>query len=292
MPSDDAGPGDVIIIGASGGIGRDLRHNFSALGIPAIGLDKAGGPGVIAEDVLALSPKAIELISNVELVVLAVTDQLAMRAAPLLLPHLRPNATLMDCSSVKSGYQDAVAGMSHCAKVSINPLFGPGLKWSGRTMAVTRITDGPAVERWLGAFRRMGLTLIMLDAETHDRFAAEAQSAAHAAIIALFLSVGNDSAQFATPPYKLLKLLFARMLSAEAHVYWSIQAGNPFAKAARARLRDALDRVEHLIEANDASGFEAIWDERREMLGANLERLEKQSRQVIEFIKRLEHQDE
>lgn len=288
MSFNGVNPSKVVIIGANGGMGRDLRRNLCAVGIAATGLDKDGGPDVMQEDVLKLSPKAIKLICRANLIVLAVPDQLAVPAAQLILPHVGPDMTFMDCTSVKSGYQREVANISSCAKMSINPLFGLGLDWPNRKMAVTRITDGPALDGWLNVFRRMGLTLVFLDADTHDRLSAEAQSATHAAIIAFFLSVSEESAQFATPPSQLMRLLSARMLCAEAHVYWSIQATNPFAKGTRHRLRDALDRLDKLVESDNIAEFQEIWRTQQNALGANLQLRGEQCRQVIEFMKRLE----
>jgi 4-amino-4-deoxyprephenate dehydrogenase len=289
MSFDDSSVSNVVVIGANGGMGRDLRRNFAAIGIPSIGLDKVAGPDVITEDVLALSPAAIELIASASLVILSVSEELAISAAPPLFQYFHHDATFMICTSVASWFREAFQGTSPCAKATINPLFGSGLTWLDRDMVVSPIEDGPGLERWLDAFRRMGLKLIMLDAETHDRLAGDAQAAAHAAIITFLMSVGEESATFSTPPNQLLRLLSARMLSAEAHVYWSIQAKNPFAKAARQRLRNALDHIDDLVITDDAIGFQRIWHERREMLGGQLERRQGQCHQLIEFMNEMEH---
>jgi prephenate dehydrogenase len=280
---------EVVIIGANGGIGSDLQRNLAELGISVTGFDKVGGQGVIAEDVFALSPEATSQIANAGLVVIAVDDLLAVQIASILLPCLRANAVLMDCTSVKTSYCESVAGISPCAKVSINPLFGPGLDWSNGTMAVTRITDGPAIEHWLDIFRRMGLTLLMIDPETHDRLAAEAQSAVHALIITYLLCADDPSVNFATPPNLLFRMMSARMLTLEAHVYWSVQVANPFSSAARRRLRDALERLDQIIDTRDAAGFQAIWNEQRDKFGPKLSVWEEKCRQIFEVLMKFEH---
>jgi prephenate dehydrogenase len=281
---------EVVIIGASGGMGRSLQRNLAELGISVTGLDKSGGVGTMTEDALSLSQVAIGRISRAGLVIIAVDDQKAIQVASTILPFLHADAVLMDCTSVKSAYCKAIAGISPCAKVSINPLFGPGLKWSNGTMTVTRITDGPAVEHWLEVFRRMGVDLLLIDSETHDRVSAEMQAAVHALIMAYFVSIDDSSSHFAPPPRQLLSLMSARMLSSEAHVYWSIQVNNPFAKEARLRLQHALQRLDQMFDAKDKASFQAIWKTRRDELGAQLGEREAKCRQIIEFMRSKAHE--
>jgi 4-amino-4-deoxyprephenate dehydrogenase len=106
-----------------------------------------------------------------------------------------------------------------------------------------------------------------LDAERHDRLAAEAQAQLHAAILGFMASASAEGMVFDTPPNRVMRMLAARILSGEPQVYWKIQMSNPFAGAARRRLITALQALDEICVTGGEEEFARLLMEARTHLG-------------------------
>jgi prephenate dehydrogenase len=259
----------AIVAGAAGGMGRMFLDRLGADGCAALGVDLDASAGVVAADLLDPSEQLRRALEAADLVILAVPDEVACRAAAGVARLMAPEATLVDCTSVKAPYVAAVGDAGACGLVSVNPLFGPGLDWSCRSIVVTELRPPRFPERLTGFLERAGLGIIRLDAEHHDRLAAEAQAQLHAAILGFIASVSADGALFDTPPNRVMRMLAARILSGEAHVYWKIQTTNPFAGEARRRLVAAIQALDATCTAGDHEGFARGLAEARSHLGGD-----------------------
>ena len=258
----------AIVFGAAGGMGRMFRDRLDAAGFETLAVDVTPGAGLVSADLTALSRDMRIALKAADLVILAVPDAIACKAAAQVAGAMSEDATLVDCTSVKAPYVAALGNAGRCGLVSINPLFGPGLDWTGRSIVVTELRRPAYPEDLTGFLERFGLNIIRLDSEQHDRLAAEAQAQLHAALMAFIASVSADGALFDTPPNRVMRMLSARILSGEAHVYWKIQASNPFASAARQKLIDALKTLDDICEADDATAFSGFLEKARTNLGA------------------------
>lgn len=266
----------AIVVGAGGGMGRMFLDRLAATGYETIGLDLAGGDGVIRGDVLDLSEDIRRVLGTVDLAMLAVPDEVACRAAPGLVRAMAPEAMLVDCVSVKAPYRAAVGEVGGCGLVSVNPLFGPGLDWAGRSIVVTELRAPRFPDRLTGFLEASGLRIIRLDAEHHDRLAAEAQAQVHATILGFAASASAEGMVIDTPPNLALRLLAARILTGEPHVYWKIQTSNPFAGEARRGLIAALQRLDKICTAGDEEGFARLLAGARGHLGGDAAELSDQ----------------
>lgn len=259
----------AIVVGAAGGMGRMFLDQLAAAGCETIGWDISAGDRVMAADLLDLSGDMRRALGAADLVLLAVPDQVACRAAADVARAMAPEAMLVDCTSVKAPYVEAVGHAGSCGLVSINPLFGPGLAWAGRSIVVTELRAPRFPEKLTGFLEGAGLGIIRLDAERHDRLAAEAQAQLHAAILAFIISASADGMLFDTPPNRVMRMLGARILSAEPAVYWEIQTSNPFAGEARRRLIAALQALDETCAAGDDEGFARMLVGARDHLGGD-----------------------
>ena len=265
----------AIVIGM-GGMGGMFLDRLAAAGCETMGVDIRGGDGWVRADVLDLSEDMRRALKAAELVILAVPDAVACRAAPEIALAMAPEAMLVDCTSVKAPYIEAVAQAGRCGLVSINPLFGPGLAWTGRSVVVTELRAPRFPEKLTGFLAGAGLNLLHLDAERHDRLAAEAQAQVHAAILAFVMSASADGMMFDTPPNRVMRTLAARVVASEPHVYWKIQTSNPFAGEARRRLMTALGALDEICGSGDEEGFARLFVEARDHLGRDTAELSEQ----------------
>ncbi len=259
----------AIVAGAAGGMGRMFLDRLAAAGCQTMGVDISDADGVTPADVLDLSPDMRLALGAADLVILAVPDAIACRAAPDVARAMTAEATLVDCTSIKAPYVRAVGCAGICGLVSLNPLFGPGLAWPGRSVVVTELRPPRLPERLTGFLEGSGLQIIRLDAERHDRLAAEGQAQLHAAILAFIVSASAEGIVFDTPPNRVVRMLAARILSGEPHVYWEIQSSNPFAGEARRRLVAALGQLDEVCAAGDGEGFVRLLAGARDHLGSD-----------------------
>ena len=266
----------AIVVGAGGGMGRMFMDNLAAAGCETVGVDVRESVGITAADVLDLSEDVRLVLRGVDLAILAVPDGVACRSAPDVARAMAPEAMLVDCTSVKTPYAKAVGHTGRCGLVSVNPLFGPGLAWTGRSIVVTELRTPRFPQRLTGFLKASGLEIIHLDAERHDRLAAEAQAQLHAAILAFITSASADGTVFDTPPNRVMRVLAARILSSESHVYWNIQTSNPFAGEARRRLLAALEALDEICAAGDDEGFARLLVGARGHLGRDTAELSNQ----------------
>lgn len=276
----------ALVIGAAGGMGATLLQLLLADGHGVHGVDLAPAPELAQGDIRAPDDKLSALLASADLVVLAVPDALAIEIGASVARRLQPSALLVDCTSVKAGYVGAVSTVAqiNCELLSINPLFGPGLDWKGRTFAVTPIRSGPASERFQAALRRAGVKALAVSAEAHDSMAAEAQASLHALLIAYLAAQTTDAGAFAPPPTAIATRLAARVVTGAPDVYWEIQTANPLAHEARRRLIEALTALDHAAASGDRGSFNALVDQARGQLGSDADLYKRQALRLFEHL--------
>lgn len=139
-------------------------------------------------------------------------------------------------------------------RASLHPLFAPA-EGPGR-VAVSRATEGPAidrVERWLEA---AGNEVVSVDPETHDEAMRTVQGMAHTAVLAFALAAEDVPDSLATPVYERLIALVRRVTGGNPRVYADIQTTFGGAEA----VADAATRV----AGADEETFESLYREASE----------------------------
>ncbi len=99
------------------------------------------------------------------------------------------------------------------------------------------------------------------DPRAHDRLMATLQTLVHGAVLA-FGDVLCDASldidallALASPPFRVMFALLARMTRNHPDVYWEIQTQNPYAREARHALTAALARLEQTCATHDVTAF-------------------------------------
>lgn len=288
MSTDTAGARfrSAFVIGAAGGMGATLLQLLQADGHSVQGIDITPAPDLLQGDIRALDANLLAMLASADLIILALPDKLAVEIGVDVARRLRPSALLVDCTSVKGGYVGALSDASQvsCELASINPLFGPGLNWTGRTIAFTSIRLGPACERFQGALQRAGAELLIVDADTHDRMAAEAQASLHALLISYLASRTEEALAFAPPPTAIATRLAARIVTGAPDVYWEIQTANPFAQNARRRLIGALEALDNAAATGDRAAFNVMMDQAKGRLGSHADRYKREAVLLFEHL--------
>ena len=255
-------PVTIALIGGSGQMGRWLQRFFTDQGHIVLSAD------------LDTRETPQEVAARADVVILSVPIPKVVAIATDLAPHLRPDAALMDVTSVKQRPLDAMLKAFPGEVVGTHPLFGPGEKSiEGRTVV---LCPGRG-ERWLNWLKdlleRAGARVKVTSATDHDRLMAVVQGLSHFVLIALEKSIRQlgvspqDLEDYSTPTFATLHRLARRLLSQDASLYASIQLANPANRPALRALDDAVADILYFIQRQNADGLVRLLEEIKEGFG-------------------------
>jgi prephenate dehydrogenase len=246
----------AVVAGGLGEVGRFVAGLLGAESATTLCDTRSDGRrGVLADDIRTPGPALATALAAADAVVLAVSESVAIEAIPAVAAMMRPGAVLVDTLSVKSRVEPALAraaGERGLSALSLNPMFAPSLEPAGRPIAVVEVAPGRAAGRMCELLRAAGAVVVPMTAARHDRLCAAVQVATHASVLAFGDTVraldadAGDLLAVAPPPHRAMLALLARMVSASPEVYRDIQVANPGARAARATLTRATDRLSDL----------------------------------------------
>jgi prephenate dehydrogenase len=259
----------VAIIGGQGQMGRWFTRFFESQGLEVLVAD------------LDTPQTSQEVARQADVVVISVPIPKVKEVVQAIAPHLRPEAALMDLTSVKQGPVSAMLDHFPGEVVGTHPLFGPGEdSIDGRTMV---LCPGRG-ERWFTWLKTLledaGAQVKVTTAAEHDRLMAVVQGLAHFILIALEMAIRQlgvplkDLEDFATPTFATLHNLARRLLSQDATLYACIQLQNPANRVALRALEEAVADIHYYIQRQNADGLVRLIESVKE--GLALEKQEEE----------------
>lgn len=270
-------PKTIAIIGGAGAMGGLLRHMFSELGhrVEIADLDTARS--------------AEELAAEADVVVISVPITVTEEVIAKLGPKLRPDALLMDVTSIKSGPLAGMLAATRASVVGTHPMFGPGAQsLLGQRIVVCK-GRGDAWFDWLVAsFRARGLVVTEADPDEHDRAMALVQVLTHFQTQVFGLALARsgvplaESRRFTSPAYLMELYVAARHFAQAADLYGPIEMRNPATEHITSAFRCAADELAEILQARDQVRFEAVFNEVRAFFGDFAIEATEQSRFLID----------
>ena len=173
--------------------------------------------------------------------------------------RLRPDALVMDTCSVKV-YPAQVMGSLLPPSVQIiatHPMFGPdsaknGL--AGLPLVFSPIrADSDAADRWLQTFRSMGLQVLKMDC---DFMTGGSYSRSDDFVGRVLDELHLKSTEIATLGYRNLMTIVEQTCNDPLQLFYDLQRYNPYAHDMHLRLKDALDTVLAVLDAQDNASME------------------------------------
>ena len=188
----------IGIVGGAGGMGRSLGTLFSDL-----------GHAVLVAD-LDTELTGVDVAQAADVVVISVPIRETRAVIEQVGPHLRPEALLMDVTSIKADPMEAMLASTQASVVGTHPMFGPGVN----TYQGQRIVVCPGRgEAWLDWARQMfgarGLLITETTPEHHDAMMAIVQVLHHFKTQVIGLALRNlgvpleETLRFTSPAYLL-----------------------------------------------------------------------------------------
>ncbi len=202
-------------------------------------------PGVrrVSEDELLGLPVVIYCVT------ISAFEEVLGRTAP----RLAPGALVMDTCSVKVHPVSVMQRLvpSRCSILGTHPMFGPdsargGLDGLPMVLCPARIAE-QELARWRELFAGLGLSVLEMDPDDHDRQAAWTQGVTHY-VGRVLKDLGIGPSRLATVGYRRLLETVEQTCNDPWQLFLDLQRYNPHTREMRAKLRLALDSVMAAID--------------------------------------------
>jgi chorismate mutase/prephenate dehydrogenase len=258
----DMEPKRIALIGGAGQMGELLARMFREL-----------GHDVRIADV-ATTLSAPQAARDADVVVVSVPIEVTEQVIRDIGPHLRPDALLMDITSIKQGPLNAMLEATQASVIGTHPMFGPGVHSLQGQRVVLCPGRGEAWQKWLTAVLvGRGLQVTVTTAEQHDRAMALVQVLTHFQTQVLGLALSRlkiplaESLTFTSPAYLMELYVAARHFAQAPELYGPIEMLNPMTQTITATFRAAADEVSEILRVRDQQRFNAMFDEVRAFFG-------------------------
>jgi chorismate mutase/prephenate dehydrogenase len=249
----------AVVVGGAGRMGRWLVRFLAGSGFGVHVLDPAEPAGNLA---------AAAALPAADLVLVAVPPSEAARLYDAWAAR-PPRGVVADVCSVKAPLVPALRRLQRAGGrvASLHPMFGPATTvLRGQDVVVCDTGDAEAAEQVRALFAATPARVVPLGLDEHDRLMADVLAHAHAAAIAYAASARGGAVQSATS--RRLREVAAAVVRESPRAYHEIQAGNPHADAAVARLQESVARLRAVVASGDPARFAALLDEGRRSLEA------------------------
>lgn len=170
-----------------------------------------------------------------------------------LAPLLKPGTLIVDTCSVKVWPVEQMLERFEPGIdiVASHPMFGPdsaskGLHGLPMMMAPVRVSPD-RFEALSGRFAALGLRVIIMSPDEHDRQAARTQGITHY-VGRLLAEIGLESSEIATLGYRKLSEVTEQTCNDPWQLFVDLQRYNPYTAGMRRGLQEALDRLNERLE--------------------------------------------
>jgi chorismate mutase / prephenate dehydrogenase len=270
-------PKRVGIIGGAGAMGGLLARMFSELGHRVELAD------------LHTPRSSEEVAADADVVVISVPISVTEDVIRRVGPKLRPEALLLDVTSIKAGPLASMLAATRASVVGTHPMFGPGAQSLAGQRVVVCKGRGAAWYAWLvESFRARGLVVTEAEPDEHDRAMALVQVLTHFQTQVFGLALARsgvplaESRRFTSPAYLLELYVAARHFAQAADLYGPIEMRNPATAQITAQFRRAADELAEILEMRDQARFDAMFREVRAFFGEFAQEATEQSRFLID----------
>ncbi|MCH7814120.1 MAG: bifunctional chorismate mutase/prephenate dehydrogenase [Planctomycetes bacterium] len=267
----------VAIIGGAGAMGQCLARIFGDLGHAVM----------IADLETDLTP--VEAARIADVVVISVPIPVTEAVIREVGPQVRPEALLMDVTSVKQGPMAAMLESTSASVVGTHPMFGPDVHSFQGQRVVLCPGRGAQWAKWLSRmFNARGLIVTEATPEQHDRVMAAVQVLTHfqTEVQGLVLSrLGvplSETLAFTSPAYLLELYVIARHFAQDPELYGPIEMTNPLRDQVTTAFQAAGEHLAGVLAAGDQAAFAAVFDEVRRYFGSFTTEALEQSKFLID----------
>ncbi|MBC7895307.1 MAG: bifunctional chorismate mutase/prephenate dehydrogenase [Cytophagaceae bacterium] len=272
----------VTIVGGKGRMGRIFATMFADLGHRVLVTDV--DTDLTAQDAAAES----------DVVVISVPIDRTEDVIRDVGPHVRPEALLMDVTSVKRSPVEAMLASTPASVVGTHPMFGPSVHTLQGQRVVLCRGRGDAWADWVShTMSSHGMVITETSAEQHDRVMSVVQVLTHFQTQVMGLTLARlgvpleETMRFTSPVYLLELYTTARHFAQSPTLYGPIEMRNPRSAEVTAMLQSVAAELADVIRRGDQPAFTALFEEVRQFFGDfTAEALEQSSYLIDRIVER------
>ena len=259
----------ALVIGGSGKMGRWFTEFLHSQGFNVLVADPAGPlPGFRHVADWRETPD--------EFAVTVVSAPIPL-TGPILreLGERRRSGLIFDIGSLKSPFVPELKEL--CGRglhaTSVHPMFGPDTELlSGKHVLFLDAGCPAATTEAAQLFASTMAVQIRMDIDEHDRLIAYVLGLSHALNIAFFTALAESGetvprlADISSTTFDAQLQIAGRVAEENPHLYFAIQAGNPFGLAAVEELQRAVTRIATVVRTGDEAAFVRLMEQGRAYL--------------------------
>jgi len=245
----------IGIVGGNGRMGSWFKHFFEQQGLGVL----TAGPG---DD-----PSPAELAQRCDVVVLSVPIAATLPVIRELAPQVRPEALLMDLTSIKAEPVRAMLAWGACQVVGAHPLFGPETRPADALRMVLCPGRGEDGLGWLQrVLRAGGIQPCLMPPEDHDRRMGMIQGLLHftTLVLARCLAGSGFAAEeleaCATPNFQQAVGRIRGLLAQPSDLFEGLLMENPHAGPCMDTYIRAAEQLREEIRKLDRVAFNRQFD--------------------------------
>lgn len=269
----------VAVVGGRGKIGVVVARLFADLGhrvlISDVDTDLRAAEAAAAADVTVIS------------VPMDVTESVIRTVGP----HVRPDALLMDVTSIKEAPVAAMLASTHASVLGTHPMFGPSVHTLQGQRVVLCRGRGDAWADWIArTLVARGLVITETTPTQHDRVMSVVQVLNHFQTQVFGLTLARsgvsleESQPFTSPAYLLELYVAARHFAQSPALYGPIEMQNPWSGQVTAAFGAAARELGEIIANGDRTAFDAMFAEVGAFFGGFTSEALEQSSYLIDRI--------
>jgi len=203
-------------------------------------------------------PAGVRRVDEAELcdqpvIILCVAISALREVLERLAPRLKPGTLVMDTCSVKSmpaRWMDEL--LPPAVKIlATHPMFGPDSARGGidgLPMILHPVRLGSSeLARWQRFFKRVGLSVQLMDPELHDRQAAFTQGLTHY-LGRVLAELQLEPSRIASLGYRKLLEIIEQTCNDSWQLFYDLQQYNPYTREMRDRLAASLHQVKERLD--------------------------------------------
>jgi len=243
-------PKTIAIIGGAGAMGGFFQSFFESCGYSVL----------IADQETPLTPARAAALADV--VIVSVPIEATAEVIQKIGPHVRPDALLMDLTSLKEEPIDAMLRSSRAQVVGAHPMFAPNVGAIHHQVVVLCPARGETRFRWLQSLlESQGAEVVITTPSEHDRMMAIIQVMRHFATLVFGRALSKigvnieDTLRFTSPVYRLELMMVGRLFSQEPSLYGEIIMRNPCQRESIEQLVESATHLSKLIADGDRDAF-------------------------------------
>jgi prephenate dehydrogenase len=252
----------VAIIGGNGGIGQVMARLFGDLGHHIL----------IADTDTPLS--APDATAAADVTIISVPIDVTESVIRVVGPHVRPDALLMDVTSIKEAPVAAMLASTKASVLGAHPMFGPSVHTLQGQRVVLCRGRGDAWADWAArTLVSRGLVITETTPTQHDRAMSIVQVLTHFQTQVLGMTLERlgvplqETMPFTSPAYLMELYVAARHFAQDPGLYGPIEMRNPRTPEVTAAFSDAARDLALVLSSSDQVAFTRIFEDVRTFFG-------------------------